>query len=290
LTLTADTYTTFRYNGKNSYVLAGAEKNVKVDLVAGDNTFEFTNASGNFELSVQEVDITETIYVSEAWNADTVESGMVFGVNAFSTFGEIGSEITSGIRTIQYTATADGTLSLTLTADTYTTFRYNGKNSYVLANGEKTVEFDVVNGETYTIEFTNASGDYDLSASFEAAVLPTGGVSTADDTYDAGVNKLDFASADASFSNWVGAEDIVDWFEVTNFDAKRTTFTLSVEDGDTRATAVIYAQAAGSSSLRQMRSWSTVSSTSSTLALAEGTKYFVKVTSTGSSSYTMQLA
>jgi hypothetical protein len=202
---------------------------------------------------------------------------------------DIPADMTKGIRVIKYIAPYDGTWTVTISAVTYTTFKYDGKNSYASAGKTKTVELEVIGGETYVFEVTNTSSEYIFTQDIcEEKEVPEGdGVSPDDDTQQS-ATVIDIKET-PSFSSFVGEADPVDWFEITNFDAVRTTFTLSIEDGDSRVTAVIYSFAEGDSTMKSERSWSTLSSASSTLALANTRRYLIKLTSSRSSNYTMTI-
>ena len=190
VTIIGEAYTAYRYKGKNAYVLAGRE--VEFEVAAGEAAvFEFTNSKGDFKLvssSEQDSSVvnTDTIYVNFAWdeNNPDVGNGMVIGENAFADFEAIEEDLTQGLRKINYIADANGTLYLTIDAVAYTAYSINGKNANVLAGREVTIEIEVVAGETYEIDFTNAKGKYELAATFEPEddeELPAGVVDDTDD-------------------------------------------------------------------------------------------------------------
>ena len=287
VTLTGEAYTTYKFNGRNSYVLAGQDKTVEV--VAGANVFEFTNARGDFAFSggaEQDVVDTDTLYVNKNWGEnEELGEGLVYGTNAFTKFSDIGEGLSKGVRTITYIAEGNGTLELTITGQTYTTYKINGRSSYVFAGAAKTVEIEVAAGQQYEITFTNNNGDYMLASDFKPETgLVNGGINLEDNVV-AGATKV----STGSFTDWVGAEDNIDWFELTGFEAKRTTFTLEVVDGEGRAAATLYAMGADGE-LAKVRTWSTRTSSSIALDMSTDNQYFIKVTGTENSTYTMQLA
>ena len=304
ISVTGTKYTTYRITNSagtalaNSYVNANAAKAVNITVDAdSEYIFGVTNSSGSLTMMVQsqsKLDNIAIIYVSPTFSdipngTNVIDEDHFVGTNVFVSLTDIPEDMTKGIRVIKYIASDDGTWTFSISATAYTTLTYDGKNSYVQAGETKTFSVEALKGETYLIEFTNVSGIYTFTSDvFEVPEPLPEGASPDDDTQDT-ATVVDIKET-PSFSSLVGEADPVDWFEITNFDVVRTTFTLSVETGDDRATIVIYALSAGSSSLRQMRSTSTTSSVSTSLALAANTRYFIKVTGTGRSSYTITIA
>ena len=187
--------------------------------------------------------------------------------------------------------TLDGSITYTLT-DEQNNVVYSSRT---MGKVDRTIS-DLEAG-TYKFAVDTYAGDdsqYNLDASFtvkEVYELSASYISDADDTSDT-ATAVTFAdlSGGNTIANWVGLEDSVDWYQITEFTAgASTTFTLNVGEGGSRTSAMIYSQV-GNGRVRQVRSLSTTGTGSVTLTMAADTKYFVKVSSLGSSDYTMQLA
>ena len=292
------TYSTYTLDGRNSYVLADAEKEATIDVVAGNEyILQTTNNDAQMSayiLSKTIEDLKAVIWINNEWEslsagANVQDEYHFIGQNAFAYLSDIPADMTKGIRVINIVSPGDGKIFITITANTYTNYTYDGRGSYCTAGKTKTFELASTAGTVHVFESTTDSSDYSLSSTFEPKKVVTPEIDNTTDDVPAGARIFDLSKTN-TFVDWVGSTDVKDYIEIINFTAGSHTLTMTLEDdADARVSFTLYSSTDGTT-MTKIRTVSTRTSTSLSATFSAGTRYFIYASASAASEfYTIQI-